>query len=71
MYDETIMIYVTSAWYEITIKDRYITEYRRIIGTTSGAGYTSTCDRRIVEAVCYIPFIYKGCLTEVVNVNGK
>ena len=63
------MKYVHSAWYEISISGRFITEYRRVIGTTSGQGYTSNCNRRIVEAVCYIPFIYNSCQTEVVNVN--
>ena len=63
------MKYIQSAWYEITIKDRCITEFKRIIGTTTGAGYTSNCYRRIVEAVCYIPFIYEGCKTEIINAD--
>lgn len=64
------MKYISSAWYEVSIEDRYIKEFRRLIGTTTGAGYISNCNRRIVEGVCYIPFIYKGCKTEVINTKN-
>ena len=61
------MKYIQSAWYEISIEGKYITEFKRLIGTTTGYEYTSDADRRIVKEVCYIPFVYEGCKTEVIN----